>query len=179
MERISKLFLELRQGRTALEKAFYRSLDTSLIRSGILYGPAFRVWPLMGEGRHFQCFRLKSSGALDLAVLVAKPSFQDGDDRRRQAWKNDLSRLKKLDHPLIPPMEVIEDNEFFAYVQPFCEQDLVLSDSLKAAWEDLLRSMAQIGLELDDYPQLRSCQGQALVIDFSELKRLSDQRFRL
>ncbi len=168
---ISKLFLELRQSKAALEQAFYRSLDSSVIRSGLQQSPRFRVWELLGEGRHFQCFKLPGRGDMDLAVLLAKPAFLRADGPARRQWGDDLKRLPSLQHPLLPPMELVADIEFFAYVQPYCAVDLKLDKMLSAALMDLQEKLATLDLELDDYPQLRSCQGHPFVIDFSELKR--------
>jgi hypothetical protein len=169
---ISKPFLELRQSKAALEKAFSRSLDTSVIRSGIMQGHVERQWNLVGEGRHFQCFKLPGRGAMDLAVLLARPAFLKGELQARRLWARDLKRLLTLAHPLIPPMEVMDDTEFFAYVQPFCEAELHVTAAIQTALRDLQTALASQELELDDYTQLRSCQGHPFVIDFSELKRL-------
>ncbi|HYX38733.1 MAG TPA: hypothetical protein VE954_36980 [Oligoflexus sp.] len=179
MDGISKLFLDLRQSKAALEQAFYRSLDSSVIRSGLEHGTALRLWEVLGEGRHFQCFKLPGRGELDLAVLLAKPGFLQADSRQRRAWAADLQRLRSLNHPLVPPMEVMEDAQFFAYVQPCCEAEQNLAGLIQDALHDLHNSLARIGLELDDYPQLRRCQGHPFVIDFSELKRCPTAGFRL
>lgn len=168
---ISKLFLELRQSKAALEQAFYRSLDSSVIRSGLQQSPRFRVWEILGEGRHFQCFKLPGRGEMDLSILLAKAAFRNADGPARQTWALDLKRLQSLQHPLIPPMEVIEDIDFFAYVQPFCEAELKIDKTLSGLLKDLHTSLAALDLELDDYPQLRGCRGHPFVIDFSELKR--------
>jgi len=179
MDGISKLFLRLRQSKVGLEKAFYGSFDRSLIRSGILSGSALRDWQELGEGRHFRCFSLTQPGRLDLAINLAKPGFLRAEMRLRKEWAHDLQQLRCLDHPLIPPMEVIEDSEFFAYIQPCCDQDLTISSEIRQALEDMHRVMVTIGLELADYPQLKSCQGHPFVIDFSELNRLQKSGFRL
>lgn len=167
---ISKLFLELSKSKAALEQVFYRSLDSSVIRSGLLQSPRFRIWEILGEGRHFQCFKLPGRGGMDLAILLAKPAFLEADSRLRRRWKDDLKHVQSLQHPLIPPMEVMEDTEFFAYVQPFCEAELKMDAQITAALHDLQNALARLNLQLDDYPQLRRCQGHPFLIDFSELK---------
>jgi hypothetical protein len=108
---------------------------------------------------------------MDLAVLIAKAAFLNADIQSRRAWTQDLKRLQNLQHPLIPPMEVIEDTDFFAYVQPYCEAELKMDAGIREAWLDLQEGLKSLHLQLDDYPQLRRCQGHPLVIDFSELKR--------
>lgn len=167
---ISKLFLELRETKAALEQGFYRSLDSSVIRSGLSQSPRFRNWELSGEGRHFQCFKLPGRGGMDLGILVAKPAFLKDDQPTRLLWMQNLKRLLALQHPLVPPMEVMEGTEFFAYVQPFCESELTMDRTVAGLWEDLEKAMAAADLFLDDYPQLRRYQGHPFVIDFSELK---------
>jgi hypothetical protein len=167
---ISKLFLELRQTKAALEQGFYRSLDSSVIRSGLSQSPRFRHWELFGEGRHFQCFKLPGRGGMDLAILLAKPAFLKDDQPTRLLWIQNLKRLSALQHPLIPPMEVIEDTEFFAYVQPFCEAELIIDNGIVSLLQDLEKAMDKADLFLADYPQLRRCQGHPFLIDFSELK---------
>jgi hypothetical protein len=167
---ISKLFLELRQTKAALEQGFYRSLDSSVIRSGLSQSPRFRDWELAGEGRHFQCFKLPGRGGMDLGILLAKPAFLKDDQPARREWIQNLRRVLALQHPLIPPMEVIEDTEFFAYAQPFCEAELNVDPRVASLLQDLEKAMAAEDLFLDDYPQLRRCQGHPFVIDFSELK---------
>jgi hypothetical protein len=179
MDEISKLFLRLRQSKAGLEKAFYGSLDSSLIRSAILGGSAFRTWQKLGEGRHFRCLRLTQPDRLDLAINLAKPSFLRAEKRLRKQWAADLQQLRGLDHPLIPPMEVLDDSEFFAYIQPCCDQELTISSEIRQLLEDMQRAMNSRGLELEDYPQLRTCQGHPFVIDFSELNRLQKSGFRL
>jgi hypothetical protein len=176
---ISKLFLELRQSKAALQQGFYRSLDDSVIRSGVIHGPALRIWETLGEGRHFQCFKLPGRGGVDMAIKLAKPAFLQDDFGLRSQWAADLKRLQALQHPLIPPMEVIEDKDFFAYVQPFFEADQDLSHLMKGAVLDLQHSLARMGLELDDYPQLRRHQGHPFVIDFSDLKRHTTTSFKI
>ncbi|WP_141734838.1 hypothetical protein [Oligoflexus tunisiensis] len=171
MDGISKLFLELRQSKAALEQAFSRSLDTSVIRSGIMRAQGTRNWDLVGEGRHFQCFKLPGRGGMDLAVLVAKPSFLKDELQARRRWALDLNRLSALAHPLVPPMEVMDDTDFFAYVQPYCDAEQPMTEAIQAVLLDLQKSLAGLELELDDYTQLRCCQGHPFVIDFSELKR--------
>jgi hypothetical protein len=171
VDEISKLFLELRQSKAALEQVFYRSLDSSVIRSGLLQSPRFRVWEILGEGRHFQCFKLPGRGHMDLAILLAKPAFLNADSKLRRQWAEDLRRLQNLQHPLIPPMEVMDDTDFFAYVQPCCEAELTIDQTISSILLDLQNSLTGLDLELDDYPQLRRCQGHPFVIDFSELKR--------
>jgi hypothetical protein len=168
---ISKPFLELRQCKAALEQEFYRSLDSSAIRSGLLSPARFRNWEILGEGRHFQCLKQPGRGGMDLAVLLAKAAFLNAESHSRRAWVQDLKRLQNLQHPLIPPMEVIEDAQFFAYVQPYCEAELKMDAVIREAWRDLQESLRTLQLQLDDYPQLRRCQGHPFVIDFSELKR--------
>lgn len=170
MDGISKLFLELRETKAALEQGFYRSLDSSVIRSGLSQSPRFRSWELTGEGRHFQCFKLPGRGGMDLGILLAKSAFLNADQPMRRLWIENLKRLAALQHPLIPPIEVIEDTEFFAYVQPFCEVELSLDRTVQSLLDDLTRTMDAVDLFLDDYPQLRRCQGHPFVIDFSELK---------
>jgi hypothetical protein len=167
---ISKLFLELRQAKAALEQGFYRSLDSSVIRSGLSQSPRLRNWEQTGEGRHFQCFKLPGRGGMDLGILLAKPAFLKADHPARLLWVQSLKRLMALQHPLIPPMEVIDDTEFFAYVQPFCEAELGPDKAVASLLQDLDQTMARADLFLDDYPQLRRCQGHPFVIDFSELK---------
>jgi hypothetical protein len=167
---ISKLFLELRETKAALEQGFYRSLDSSVIRSGLSQSPRFRSWELAGEGRHFQCFKLPGRGGMDLGILLAKPAFLNSDQPTRLLWIENLKRLAALQHPLIPPMEVIEDTEFFAYVQPFCEAELIIDNGIVSLLQDLEKAMDKADLFLADYPQLRRCQGHPFLIDFSELK---------
>jgi hypothetical protein len=167
---ISKLFLELRRTKAALEQGFYRSLDSSVIRSGLSQSPRFRKWELTGEGRHFQCFKLPGRGGMDLGILLAKPAFLNAEHPVRLLWAQNLRRLLQLQHPLIPPMEIIEDIEFFSYVQPYCEAELGKDKALSSLLEDLDQAMVRADLFLDDYPQLRRCQGHPFVIDFSELK---------
>jgi hypothetical protein len=115
---------------------------------------------------------------MDLGILLAKPAFLNSDQPTRLLWIENLKRLAALQHPLIPPMEVIEDTEFFAYVQPFCEAELSLDRTVQSLLEDLTRAMDAVDLFLDDYPQLRRCQGHPFVIDFSELKSRTNPGLR-
>ena len=138
MSKISSPFHKLINSKSKLTELFYRSLDLSLIRSELQEKRHLTAaWSCSGEGRHFRCYRYVQPGALDLAILLAKPAFLDSDVTLRTEWGLDLRRLHRLDHPMVPPLDLIEDQAFLAYVQPFCKEVIKLTPDLKVGLFDL------------------------------------------
>ncbi|MCX6130684.1 MAG: hypothetical protein NTX25_16695 [Proteobacteria bacterium] len=167
-----EVFRRLRSSKALVVEAFYRSLDSSLIRSSLDKGLFMKEWTKLGEGRHFQSFRLPVSGGLSLAINLAKSAFYGSEPVLRKHWKDDLKYLFSLDHPLVPPMEFLIEPQYFVYIQPYCETMLAQSPETKILLQDLETRLQGLGLLLDDFPQLRLCQGHPFLIDYSELKRM-------
>lgn len=164
---------ELTKQRAEIVKEFYRSYDPALIRQ--CFTNKHQLGLELGEGRHFRSYRLRGQGTLELAINFAKPSFFDSE---LGSWKSSLKRLGRINHPLLPPFELVEDAnaEILAYVLPYCEKDLPRSTwpvlGVERWLEDFTRSLSGAGLWLDDYLQLRSCRNHPFVIDYSDLKPL-------
>lgn len=165
---------ELTLQRTAIVKDFYRSFDPSLSQQSLKQ--THQLGLALGEGRHFKSYRLPARGPLALAINLAKASFLDRDPRQKAEWKKSMAKLERLQHPLLPPFQLVEDAENLGYVLPYCESAVPQSEWSRlglSPWiEDCVASLASAGLWLDDYLQLRACRGHPLLIDYSDLKPL-------
>ncbi len=176
MQDISKEIHVLMRSRQSLVEAFYRAFDPSRLWGEWEQAEHKSARTLSGEGRHFRSYRIpKTNGGLDLALNVAKPCFHQSGPQHIRNWKLALKAIRNLQHPLLPPFEVLEGmNDLILFVMPYCEEALSLTEqnSPKVSAQILgLRALLwNSGLVMDDYWQLRTCRGYTFVIDFSELK---------
>jgi len=176
MQDISKEIHVLMRRRQGLMEAFHRAFDPSRLWSewDLCVNQSKRA--MCGEGRHFRSYRIPGlAGGLDLALNVAKPCFYQAGPQTTRNWTRALQSIKKLQHPLLPPFEVLEGlNDLVLFVMPYCEEALSLSEQnsprMAAQIESLRVLLAEHGWIMDDYWQLRTCRGYPFVIDFSELK---------
>lgn len=165
----------LRHRRDDIVKEFYANFDPSWLWqewSRVERSPRTLI---VGEGRHFKSYRIRGKGSLDLALNVAKQQFHKNSTVSRREWIGLMRKLKTVIHPLLPPTEVLseQDDERLLIIQPYCEETLSLSEmpAIRPLLQELEKLLASHGLVLDDYWQLRNCRGHPFVIDFSELKR--------
>ncbi|RYZ57335.1 MAG: hypothetical protein EOP07_10195 [Proteobacteria bacterium] len=176
MQDISKEIHVLMRRRESLVEAFYRGFDPSRLWQEWDLSEHKAKRALTGEGRHFRSYRIPSpSGGLDLALNVAKPCFYSAGPQNIRNWIKACKSVKKLQHPLLPPFEVLEGlNDLVLFVMPYCEEALSLSEQnspkMSAQINSLRDLLASEGWMMDDYWQLRTCRGYPFVIDFSELK---------
>ncbi len=176
MQDISKEIHVLMRRRQSLVEAFYRVFDPSRLWQEWDQAEHKAKRTLCGEGRHFRSYRIPSpGGGLDLALNVAKPSFYKDSPEGIREWVRACKGVKKLQHPLLPPFEILQGiDDLVLLVMPFCEDALSLSEmnspKIAAQIESLSALLASEGWQMDDYWQLRSCRGYPFVIDFSELK---------
>lgn len=167
---------DLTESRQRIARDFYRSFDADLALT--LAADLSKTGEFLGEGRHFRSYRLRSRGSLDLVLNLAKPAFGLADGPKVGAWRGYMKALQRLAHPLLPPLEVLPSGEAAAaFVMPYCEEIIPEKSwddlGLRALLETFEAELALAGLILDDYWQLRSCQGHPFVTDFSELMSLS------
>lgn len=170
----------LRQRRDNIVKDFYASFDPSWLWQEWNRAEQSARTLVSGEGRHFRSYRIRGRTTLDLALNVAKPQFHRSSPIDRREWIGLMRKLKAVNHPLLPPTEVLseQDDERLLIIQPYCEEALSLSEmpALRPLLSELEELLAREGLMLDDYWQLRNCRGHPFVIDFSELKRTAVDR---
>ena len=182
MQDISKEIHVLMRRSQSLVEAFYRVYDPSRLWQEWDDSERKGKRRLAGEGRHFRSYRIPSHGGeLDLALNVAKPCFGQGRPDGIRQWIAACKSIKKFQHPLLPPFEVLEGlDDLVLFVMPFCEEALSLSEQnspkIGAQIESLRVLLASEGWLMDDYWQLRTCRGYPFVIDFSELKTIGKDR---
>lgn len=176
MQDISKEIQVLMRRREALVEAFYRGYDPSRLWTEWDLAEHKSKRTLSGEGRHFRSYRIPSSGSgIDLALNVAKPCFYKAGPQDVRNWVKACKSVRKLQHPLLPPFEILEGiDDLLLFVMPYCEDALSLSEQnspkMAAQIESLRQLLESEGWIMDDYWQLRTCRGYSFVIDFSELK---------
>ncbi len=172
---------ELIEKRQSICRDFYRSFDRAQVDTQLGRLPKGGIE--LGEGRHFRSFRLSSNSSIDLAINIAKPAFGQGDPSFRREWQQRMRLVQTLTHPLLPPFELVGDTDLLAYVLPYCEASLPPEDwdvyQVRPELRTFEETLAQKGLVLDDYWQLRLCCQHPFVIDFSELKRTGTTTSRL
>ncbi len=165
---------ELSAQRAQIVRDYHRVYDPALIEK--LLDEPNKLGLELGEGRHFRSYIIRTQGAVDLALNVAKSSFGSADTRLRKSWVLRMQKLQRLAHPLLPPYALIERNEELAYVLPYCEKDLPPKSwaelELMPWIEDFKATLAAQGLCLDDYMQVRACKQHPFVIDYSDLIEL-------
>ena len=178
MESISKEIHRLNTEKSKLIEGFYKVYDPS------------RLWAewreatkgnreLSGEGRHFRSYRIPSpGGGLDLAINSAKASFYQERPKFIRNWVLACKALAQISHPLLPPFEVLEGEDgHVLIVMPYCESALSPEQGrdlgIRKQLSELEVLLEREDWTLDDYWQLRCCQGHVFVTDFSELKRKS------
>jgi hypothetical protein len=168
---------------TDLQSRFYNSFDGSALLSFVhrllnLSDEEKRgLDSFLGEGFHFQSFEYKAH-ALPLAVNLAKSSFLRQGDLVLNRWKRAMEIARSMERvSLIPPMEVISGQNYLAVVMP---KGQVLAKIQERKVDDLLRdtakALSEVGLALDDYPQLREACGVPFIIDWSDLNFVTSQR---
>lgn len=159
-----------------LQARFYTSFDGSALMSfvqrlvGLSEEERRGLDFFLGEGFHFQSFEYKAQ-SLPMAVNLAKPSFLRQGDLALNRWKKAMDIARTMEQvSLIPPMEIISGKNYLAVVMP---KGAVLPRNRERGIDDLLRdtakALSQVGLALDDYPQLREALGVPFIIDWSDL----------
>jgi hypothetical protein len=164
-----------------LRKRFFESYDRSLIEymcSSRSIETHDRIHPI-GEGRHFRALVLlpEVSSKIPLVISIPKSSFLGSDPVRNSArWCQDMSDLRKLRIPMIPPFELIQNsNVLRCLVTPFGSGG---SDQANSRWQPVIscvkmaeRVLAQHGFRIDDQIQVRCFEGIPFICDLSDLIR--------
>lgn len=132
---------------------------------------------LLGVGTHFESYLLVTGSSLDLVISLAHSGFWGRQPEQRRQWGQLVQKARTLDHPLIPPMWLIQDDETLAYITPYAPQEPEqLAAEVQNGLEDLCVSLASClqanDLYLDDVWQIRGIDHHPLVIDWSDLKSL-------
>ena len=156
-----------------LSDLFYQSFDSSKVFS------FFRRLPpkTLGEGAHFRVYKLASSSSSlpALSVNIAKPNFYEGKGPQfRKHWIGWIKTLRHEVVDLIPPLEVIEDEDTLAIVMPFGEDPI---EQAATHWQPIAEALTQAlkqlegaGYVIEDKIQGRSWQGIPFICDFSDLQ---------
>ena len=163
-----------------LRELFYKGYDPSSFSSFLIDGvdetrlPA--GWSFIGEGTHFQSFRVNKCGPTPLVLSVANEQFCAGLASNHSAWAKAMSLLRTLNLPLVPPFEVLHNDAYdakIAYVTPFGGQHENKASShwqpLASQVEYLTDGLRKCGLGLDDVAQIRCLDGIPFIIDWSDL----------
>jgi hypothetical protein len=160
-----------------LAAAFYAAFDESRLmmlvsRLGSLSEASRRgVEAYLGEGAHFQSFSVQSS-PIDLVLKVAKSSFTQLGERRVKQWFEALDSIKGIQQGgLVPPMKAFRHDDLILMAMPKggClggEQSTIIQEKLAVTKQ----ALGQLGLTLDDYPQVLQAVGVPFIIDWSDLE---------
>ncbi len=163
--------------KAGLTEKFYKAYDPSRLLTEWRAAEAGQR-PLNGAGRHFQSFHIKSPiKGLDLALNIARETFLNDRSDLIRNWQQACEKLQAFsrNEALLPPFEILSrEGDGLAVVMPFCEEAVAAAElrhePLKGYLDQLSAALGGAGLALDDYWQLRRCQGHPFVIDFSELR---------
>jgi hypothetical protein len=161
-----------------LYQHFYTSFDTSrLMQILITYNSlkAEQHRDFLGSGQHFYSLKINQQGlSLPLVISIARESFVLNKDQDVERWIKAIKRLKPLRHPLIPPIEILQQNTALAYITPFASPLLSLKEQkqgpLKGQIEDLNLLLAHQNLFIDDVWQIGLVDTLPIAIDWSDLK---------
>lgn len=155
---------------------FYRSFDPSLISSfllGLLSNAHHRASnaEILGEGNHFRVYKLKLSSEMTVAVSCAKPKFLKHLSSQNLSWVGMMKAVQRIDHVLIPPMELFETDDQLAYIQPCCKDQnfLITKKYLSTLSASLDHLLYEHHLRLIDGQQIMAYEGLAFVVDWSDL----------
>lgn len=126
----------------------------------------------LGAGRHFSAYLCRRAG-FHYVLCVSHPSFFEAQRAKPQSWINCMKALKELDHPWIPPFELMECSNCFAYVRPYCETLRMDSGRGDAVCnKQFEKVLAEAGLVLDDYWHFGFWKNEhQIMIDWSDLRR--------
>lgn len=162
---------KLSESKARIEKAFYRFYDPAMVE---------QFWTqklrdshrreVRSEGRHFFCYALDRNPSFSFALLLAKPSFFEAKGRDLSTWIAAIKTLKSLQHPWVPPLELLTRPGELALVQPFCQGHRPLLAKDLQAWHQLQQNLAIYGLEINDYGQLAEFEGHPFFLDYSDLQ---------
>jgi hypothetical protein len=158
-----------------LHSNFFRGLDHSLLEQSsksILNDPSAWEDKLIGEGADCCAYLTLQR---QYVVTVPKPEFYQ---RRLVAeWLRRLQELTTLGQvPLLPPLKIIQLDEFIVVVSPYGEHE---SAAVASHWQPLTdwiarteRYLRRHGLQIDDTLQIRVRSGIPFIVDFSDLRLL-------
>jgi hypothetical protein len=159
-----------------LKSLFYQAYDIAKI-SGFLARVAAlpeaerrRLPGFLGEGSHFQSFEVLAS-PIHLAVSISKGSFQKLGDAALRRWNEAMNLAKSLEQAvLVPPMDVLQQHGVMAIVMPKGQNvSRQGARAVNSMLHETARALGQVGLVLDDYPQIREAQGVPFIVDWSDL----------
>jgi hypothetical protein len=126
--------------------------------------PLFR-----GQGTHFQCFEVRS-GQESLALKIAKQGFLLERRSTLKNWHQAIGSLRPHWHPLIPPMKLVTDKDFTAYVQPFGRTLTPGPIETGESIDSLLKTLSKHNLVLNGIIQMATWNDSLFVHDWSDLQ---------
>lgn len=121
-----------------------------------------------GQGTHFQCFEVRS-GQESLALKIAKKGFLIERRSTLKNWHQAIGILRPQWHPLIPPMRLVTDKDFTAYVQPFGKTLKTIPQNCNELVESLSKVLLSKDLTLNGIIQMATWQDSRFVHDWSDL----------
>ena len=164
-----------------LRGLFYQSYDPSLFLSfladNIVLTRLATGWSFIGEGYHFQSFRVHRGGPIPLVISLATSGFAQGLISGHNGWCEAMAHLKTRNLPLIPPFEILRhttsEGEKIAYITPYGGQKEEMASPhwqpLRGHIELLTDGLLHGGLRLRDIAQIRCLEGIPFIIDWSDL----------
>lgn len=157
----------LLESKKIIKEGFHYSLDPSRVVQAL--GESDRL-ERVGAGYHFTSYRLDLSG-FSYCLSLSRPRFHEGTSVDLDNWMKAMKQLQSLDNPLIPPMLHGTHEGKAYYLSPYCPQNFSQGKSVINPWlANLKQDLADQGLMVDDYWQVRCFHQHPFVIDWSDLK---------
>ena len=165
-----------------LRKSFWATFDESTVQrhlESICGRP--QQGDLLGQGTHFETFALPTTSATELpkVLKVPRPEFiaKLGISQVRW-WQTQIKRLNQQTAlPLVPPMALVSAGEVWGLVMPrgeHAQRNSGAEQPLNAELTALENGLRQMGLKLNDVPQLMACHQTTFLVDWSDLQQFDD-----
>lgn len=162
-----------RQDFERLYTTFYTAFDRSSILQQLRnHYEQKHPLPFLGGGRHFQVFQLEHKLSR-LAVAIPEDDFLAQYNVGGDRWVTRLEKLHGKSVPLVPPFEVINDQDKPHIIMPYGPDAL---SSAAAQWQpiepfvqEFVKGLEQLDLKLMDQIQGRCYDGVPFIFDFSDL----------
>ena len=154
-----------------LREGFLKNLDVTRVEAW-LAGTRKYSKPLLGEGSCFHVWKFDNIVVHELKSLKVNKK----KERWVSGWLQAMERLEKLEIPLIPPVKLLNREDFVAYIKPFGEYPSFPA-KIPLTWaKQLDLDLAEHGLRLTDSDQVVFCKGIPFLYDLSDLRLSTDKQ---
>lgn len=154
-----------------LKRQFYSAFDHSHVCCWLKGQSMPQGLTYLGAGTHFEVWKYAAS-PISLVYKKADDDFWDPATPNSQHFISALRALKKSRAPLIPPFEIVEQDDKLAIVMPFAES--VSGTKFRhPLLEECFRELKRHNLAVNDVIQGGECMGEPFIYDFSDLHFIS------